>query len=428
MGRTQWGALGLTILLAACGGGDGGGDDDGGGDAGGTGGTLVGPEGGVVTSDDGKVVVFVPAGAVESGTVDIAITEAGTGFPDEDTLLAPVYELGPDGAEFAVPVTLSIALDADEPAAIVTLDGSAWMELPASTVTAGRAFAQTTHFSTYSAAPPAGNPDPCLFRDSPAPLVVPGNVVVSNATQVDTSTAFSGADMMERGSRWEASAPTVTVSGVAGPPAGTGGYAVFGTMGEGEGTFDVAADGSFSLQLDLKTQGPWFALTDACLQPYATGPSGWLYNLEIACDPDCMAGGGTTPGTNVPECDGVFPATVTMEMPDGITSFRQAILGYAPGTTCGVAAPPDNQADGIFTIRLYPGSGNRTVTTIAGVNRWDIHDVSAGTYASATSVTDLPDGVDIDMGIMPVGQTLPTHRVWFRFDGNDLTIIALAEE
>ncbi len=381
------------------------------------------------TADD-AAMVFVPPGAVGSTTVEVSVTDVGKdALPGTDVLLTSVFELAPGGTQFDRPVVISIALPAgsakDTPAALMLFNDTtnAWEEVPGSFVMNGRVFGQTTHFSSYSVGTPADSSDLCLFRNAVAPLVAPASIVIANATKLDTFDAFAGADRMELGSRWEAQKRTVTVSGLAGPPSGAGGWTVFGTMGQGTGTFDIASDGSFSFDIDVGMKGPWFGFTDACLQPYTSGSVGWLYNLEIACGPDCQADTGGGGGTNLPECSS-FPATVAMEQKTG---FSQATLVFVPGTSCALEAPQTTFPGGIFNFRVTDGGGDRAVAVIAGASSWEIHDISAGTLVNVGQANSIPDGVDITMGINPTGQAGPTHVFTFRFDGTNVTAISLSQ-
>ncbi len=95
------GLIGASVAAACGGGGNGGG---------------IGPEGGTVTSDDGRVTLTIPAGALGQSE-EITIREVSA---DEviliDELLRPslgrAYEMKPDGVTFAVPATVEVETDA----------------------------------------------------------------------------------------------------------------------------------------------------------------------------------------------------------------------------------------------------------------------------------------------------------------------------
>lgn len=82
------------------------------GDPAGPEGRRVGPDGGTVTFADGRVVLDVPAGALQQGTeITVAPTDAVPASP----LLVPstAYVLGPAGLTFSIAATLRVAYDPD---------------------------------------------------------------------------------------------------------------------------------------------------------------------------------------------------------------------------------------------------------------------------------------------------------------------------
>ncbi len=146
------------VVLAGCGGGGGGG---GGGGAGGhpPGGmptaTVVGMTGGAVTSSDGKLALAIPAGAV-GGNVTIT-TEPAT--PPAAGAVGTVYEIGPSGTQFAMPVTLTLHYAAADVAGmtesslrVATFAGGSWQILPGAVVdTQDKTVSGvTTHLSPYA--------------------------------------------------------------------------------------------------------------------------------------------------------------------------------------------------------------------------------------------------------------------------------------
>src|SRR5262245_53850939 len=95
----------FAIVLVACGGGDSGDDD--------VVSITVTPEaGGTLTSADGRFTLEVPAGAVPAPTT-ISIRRApADAVPD--ALAGLVYDLQPEGLQFAVPATASMTLTREE--------------------------------------------------------------------------------------------------------------------------------------------------------------------------------------------------------------------------------------------------------------------------------------------------------------------------
>ncbi len=73
-------------------------------------GAVLGPAGGVVTAANGAVVLTVPAGALTQPTT---LTVAPIAAPPADPRTVPgtAYDIGPNGTQFAQPVTLAIKYD-----------------------------------------------------------------------------------------------------------------------------------------------------------------------------------------------------------------------------------------------------------------------------------------------------------------------------
>lgn len=93
-------------------------------------GTAVGPRGGIVTSDDGRITLEVPAGALVD-VVDIRIIEA-TDLPDD--AVGPAYEVLPMGLTFSFPAEIAYdvadGMDVDPDAVrLVTERGEDWSSL-----------------------------------------------------------------------------------------------------------------------------------------------------------------------------------------------------------------------------------------------------------------------------------------------------------
>lgn len=286
-----------TLGLAGCGGEDGADfepatlDGD-------LGQSSVGSEGGVVSTESGQAAVVIPPGAIDDGSIQISITDVGTdGFPESDSLFSSVYELGPDGTQFDIPVTVSLALPADlypgvEPA-VATLDETThtWVPLTGSFKSGNRVLSQTRHFSYYAVVVPPIPMQPCYDMWNSGewgdqhPLTVPNTVLVTDATKLDALPGgFSGPNPLELGGTWEAHARNVTVTGYAGLP-GTGGWIDWST--QSGGTMNVDCQGVFTLELDVRSHGPYLGLTDACLAPSATEHSGWIYALNVHCGQGC---------------------------------------------------------------------------------------------------------------------------------------------
>jgi len=114
----------------------------------------IGPRGGVVTSPDGKLVVDVPAGALDS---DIFVTIGEVEDCADD--LDRCYEIEPFGTMLRIPATLTYYYDidklsrvAEEDLAIVGSRGDGWGRLADREVDLeeGRVTATTMSFSRYT--------------------------------------------------------------------------------------------------------------------------------------------------------------------------------------------------------------------------------------------------------------------------------------
>jgi hypothetical protein len=102
----------VSMLVALACGGDGGASD-----ATATPAATATPEGTIVTSDDGKLTLSIPNGAMPEGTEVTATSVPLAQLPLELQQLRGArdgYLLGPDGLEFSQPVTATLALDRSE--------------------------------------------------------------------------------------------------------------------------------------------------------------------------------------------------------------------------------------------------------------------------------------------------------------------------
>jgi hypothetical protein len=141
----------LTLAAAGCGGG-GSSQHPGGGMP-----TMkmVGPSGGAVSSSDGNLAVNIPAGALPA---DVTVTTEPVEAPAMGAV-GTVYEIGPTGTQFAMPVTLTLHYDsamlngaATSSLRVATFAGGAWQILPGAMVDtqAKTVSGVTTHLSPYA--------------------------------------------------------------------------------------------------------------------------------------------------------------------------------------------------------------------------------------------------------------------------------------
>jgi hypothetical protein len=121
--------------------------------------TIVGPEGGVVSSPDGRVALMIPAGALEE-EIAISIEEIDDG---PEGAVGPTYEITPRLTTLRAPADIVYAfeLDAEQRqlpladmsnARIVTETADGWAPLPDHEIDLEEhtAIASVLYFSSYS--------------------------------------------------------------------------------------------------------------------------------------------------------------------------------------------------------------------------------------------------------------------------------------
>lgn len=104
---------------------------------------MVGPTGGIVMASDGSVALVLPPGAL-SEMVEITVDDVADSVRGYD-LNTPVYEFGPEGTTFALPVT--VQFQAADGVVFWTLPGSQTYAALPTTGGPGVRSAQVTHFS-----------------------------------------------------------------------------------------------------------------------------------------------------------------------------------------------------------------------------------------------------------------------------------------
>ena len=125
--------------------------------AGGAGGSVPGnktikaADGGTVTADG--LTVEIPPGALMADTEITVTVSDGSSSPDPSTLVAKVYDLGPDGTMFQKPVKLTIDFDAaklgTKIATVSYVAAGKWVALSDSATTGAKVSATTTHFTQF---------------------------------------------------------------------------------------------------------------------------------------------------------------------------------------------------------------------------------------------------------------------------------------
>ncbi len=154
----------------------------------GSAGTDIGPTGGTAVSEDGQVEVVIPAGALPSTqtitVVPVAQAPAGA-------LGGAVYEFGPSGLRFDLPVTLHLeydeaalpaGLDEESLSVAALVNGVFWHEVVGASIDAAQdtVTVQASHFSTYG-----------LMIGAFSAQLDGANVVPPNASAASGSATFS---------------------------------------------------------------------------------------------------------------------------------------------------------------------------------------------------------------------------------------------
>ncbi|MEI6500491.1 MAG: hypothetical protein WCP21_05610, partial [Armatimonadota bacterium] len=105
--------------------------------------------GGLLQTASGRARVIVPPGALAADTTLSVVVKPTSG--DAQT---SIYEFGPEGTQFLMPINLSILYDGTPGngmrAVLGYRDGSNWTEIPGSSVAAGFVTGRISHFSHYA--------------------------------------------------------------------------------------------------------------------------------------------------------------------------------------------------------------------------------------------------------------------------------------
>ncbi len=113
---------------------------------------ITAAEGGTV--DAGAVKLSVPAGALEEDTeISVSVVDKA-GHPSSADIAIDVYEFGPDGTTFKMPVELEFDLAgvdmSGKEAKVAWRQEGDWQYIPDSAVQGGKITATTTHFTAFT--------------------------------------------------------------------------------------------------------------------------------------------------------------------------------------------------------------------------------------------------------------------------------------
>jgi hypothetical protein len=115
----------------------------------------------ITTAAGGKLMIggatlTIPAGALAADkTLTVTVRAPGAGDPGSANIVGNIYELGPNGTTFVVPVALTLPLattvPSDKKAVVAYLDAASGQWFPvATTVGAGAVTGRIAHFSEYA--------------------------------------------------------------------------------------------------------------------------------------------------------------------------------------------------------------------------------------------------------------------------------------
>lgn len=113
---------------------------------------IVATAGGTVELASGVAKLVIPANALGNDLTITVNTLDNAGAVDEAKLASYVFDFGPDGTAFWVPVTLSLkaaAAPKGKKAVLAWLDGDKWTEVAGSSVVDGMVTAEVTHFTKF---------------------------------------------------------------------------------------------------------------------------------------------------------------------------------------------------------------------------------------------------------------------------------------
>ena len=368
-------------------------------------GQVIGPAGGAVSVLAGSVTVGVPAGAVASAK-NISIKPSDNPPPARRLMPGTAYEFGPNGAQFASPVTITIKYDpatllADSPESGLQLYeavNGAWQVVPGSAVdpSTKTVSGAVSHFTSFG----------ILMQpivDTVRVVPPPQSLVVKTAFQFAAVIKDSAGATLTRRTTWSSSAPTILqIDSVTGAASALlpGTATITATSEKKSGTLAVTVvpgPAAHLLRVTAETisgaagvalaNPPAVQVTDA----FGNGISGFTVTFAVASGGGTLAGAaattnatglaspgawtlGTAVGTNtltasangLPESPITFTAVANAGPPAAISANSATTL---TGTAGGLApsAPSVKVVDAFgnpapsVAVTFTPASGSGTV-------------------------------------------------------------------
>ncbi len=301
--------------------------------------------------------MFIPPGASPTATEPTVREVDPSAYPDEERLVSGVFEIGPSGSQFDVPVTVGIPIDPDTPAGtpveVIRFDeeSGAWETMPGTTIVENLAMAPTEHFTPFAVAV-SPQPPGCdnIWGGGPgmvARMLVPETIEVSPAVKLDEQFANSAFAQIALGSTWTTDACEVTVSGQFGDGLqGNGAWVDWQTGSGGEIPQGPGGSFSFTLPTGPGNGGPYYGLTDPCHAPLQN----YIYNLTIEATSDCpdLCEGVTCDDDDGNPCtaDTCDPATGSCEQSPSDGSCGSSGAGLCVAGSCMLEVIMDGSTDG----------------------------------------------------------------------------------
>jgi hypothetical protein len=180
--------------------------------------STIGAAGGVVETEGARLTL--PAGALAQPTEITIEATTGSGPPTYDAL-SPVFQFGPAGLHFAVPITVELTYAGDGSGATVlwsTEDGAAYESLATTLDGTGRASAQVLHFSRglvgrNRSAPPVSSLDAGASPSSDEGGVADASVADASASDGSSDSSDAGTSGPNDGGSNDAGGDTNPVDG-----------------------------------------------------------------------------------------------------------------------------------------------------------------------------------------------------------------------
>ena len=401
-----------------------------------------------VTSDDGILEVFVPAG---SGPADVTIEMIEQIDVPDATVPVVGYELGPDGATYSEPVTLTFSLPADEwspgeGVPVITFASDA-EDVPIATTSRDgdivTVVANVDHFTEFYVFGTAG----VVFLNPPS-LAVPVAGEASSNVSFDDQPDLS--KLGAESAMWSVS-PEFTVLRDATFPAQEG---KSGLLAQAFVTCDSSDvdPGLLNVELVVSNQVEGVGLFDVSRLLFSEPTSNIVLSGRVECvgpiepiEQDCLTDGGTISAPEefgvscvLPELvlPGVDPFSLTVELPEGSDAQKVIVSlsgGEDPATETLMRFPLDGPPFAFFSNTFLSVSFDipLSVSIIEGENGFEISDlpiivtdsvtllqVPAGTTSDGTPVlaAEVPlTGLTIEIGNQSAVATsiYEAQTVWF---------------